>query len=155
VRTVAVGKTYTLKPTISPSNAANQEIIWKSDNTKAATVNKNGVVKGIKEGKATITATTVDGAKVATCTVYVGKAVTGVKLNKPTLSLNVGGTSTLKATLVPSDAENKTLTWASSDKKIATVSSKGVVTAVKKGTATITVTTQDGKKMATCVVKVK
>lgn len=80
--------------------------------------------------------------------------VTGVSLDKSELTLAVKGTYTLKATVAPSDASNKSVTWKSSDDKIATVDKDGKVTAVAIGKATITVTTEDGGKTATCVVTV-
>ena len=69
--TLNTGLTTTLIPTISPSNATNQNVTWKSSNTKIATINSEGLIKGIKAGKATITVTTVDGKKTAKCTVTV------------------------------------------------------------------------------------
>ena len=81
------------------------------------------------------------------------KSVTGVSLDKTSLNLEVGGTSTLVATVSPSDATNKNVTWSTSNASVATVSS-GKVTAVSVGEATITVTTEDGKKTATCKVTV-
>ena len=80
--------------------------------------------------------------------------VTGVTLNKTTLSLVRGTDETLVATVAPADAENKTVTWSSSNTAVATVNSSGKVTAVKVGTTTITVTTEDGGKTATCEVTV-
>ena len=77
-----------------------------------------------------------------------------VDLNKTSLTLNVGKTFTLKATISPKTAINKTLTWSTSNKNIATVSSTGKVKAIKKGTATITVNTANGKT-AKCKVTVK
>lgn len=81
--------------------------------------------------------------------------VTGVTLNKTNLSLVEGGTETLSATVTPSNATNKNVTWSSSDTSIAKVDSNGKITAVAAGTATITVTTADGNKKATCTVTVK
>jgi len=99
----------------------------------------------------------VDGSKTATCAVTVTAAtvaVTGVTLNKTTLALTAGGTETLTATLAPETVTNKNVTWSSSDVNIATVDNAGKVTAVAAGTATITVTTVDGSKTATCAVTV-
>jgi hypothetical protein len=84
----------------------------------------------------------------------VSKAVTGVTLNKSTLSLNVGGNETLTATVAPDNATDKSVTWTSSNDAVATVDSNGKVTAVAAGTATITVTTTDGSFTATCDVTV-
>jgi len=83
-----------------------------------------------------------------------GISVTGVSLDRPTLSLVVAGTYRLTATVAPSDADDKTVSWASNATSVATVSTDGTVTAVAAGTATITVTTTDGGKTATCVVTV-
>lgn len=80
--------------------------------------------------------------------------VTGVTLNKTTLSLNVGDTQTLTATISPSNATNKSVSWSTTNSSIATVSSSGVVTAKAAGTATITVKTSDGEKTANCTVSV-
>jgi hypothetical protein len=82
-------------------------------------------------------------------------AVTGVTLDKETLTLTEGGTETLTATVAPEDAANKAVTWSSSDAEVATVDAEGKVTAVAEGTATITVTTADGGKTATCAVTVE
>ena len=153
---IEIGKTVNLKATISPSTATNKAVTWKSSNNKIATVSSKGTVKGVKKGTAIITVTTKDGGKTATCKVTVKPvAVKSVKLNKKTASVKKGKTITLKATITPSNATTKTVTWKTSNKKIATVTSKGIVKGVKKGTATITVTTKDGKKTAKCKVTVK
>lgn len=81
-------------------------------------------------------------------------AVTGVKLNKDTLTVEKGKSGTLTATVEPNDATNKKVTWKSSDEKIATVDDQGNITGVGVGKATITVTTEDGGKTATCAVEV-
>jgi uncharacterized protein YjdB len=80
--------------------------------------------------------------------------VTGVSLNKTSLTLDAGKSETLTATVTPSNATDKSVTWSSSNTAVATVSSEGVVTGVKAGTATITATTNDGGKTATCAVTV-
>ncbi|MBM6777602.1 Ig-like domain-containing protein [Collinsella tanakaei] len=149
------GESYTLKATIAPTDAENKEVIWKSTDSSIARVDSNGNVTAVASGKVTITATTDDGGKTASCTVTVkGPAVTGVSLDKTTLSLGKGESYTLKATVAPADAENKKVTWTSSDTKVATVDSNGKVTAVAPGSATITVTAEGGGKTATCAVSV-
>ena len=123
-----------------------------------AAVDANGKVTGVKAGEATITVTTEDGGKTASCKVTVKDAVvavTGVTLNKSDLSLESGASETLTATVAPADATNKKVTWKSSDAAVATVDANGKVTGVKAGEATITVTTEDGGKTATCKVTVK
>ena len=148
------GESYTLKATVVPVDAENKKVTWKSSDSKVATVDANGRVTAIASGSATITATTDDGGKTATCAVSVAGAVSGVTLDKTSLSLDKGESYTLKATVTPADAENKKVTWRSSDTKVATVDANGKVAAVAPGTATITVTTEDGNKTATCMVKV-
>ena len=153
--TLEEGGTATLTATITPSNATDQNVTWSSDNESVATVDQNGRVTAVAQGGATITAA-VDG-KSAKCSVTVNAAapvpVTSVSLDKTSLGLTEGDTETLTATVEPSDATNKNVTWSTSDASIATVTD-GVVTAVAPGTATITVTTEDGNKTATCAVTV-
>ena len=156
--TIKKGKSLNLKATINPSSATDKSVTWISSNTKVATVTQKGMVTGIKAGTATITVTTKDGNKKASCKVTVTNPVVKVKLvklNKKSASIKKGKTVTLKPTISPSNATNKSVTWKSSDKKIATVTNKGVVKGIKKGKATITVTTKDGKKTASCKVTVK
>ena len=145
------GKSATLSATVSPSTANDKKVTWKSSNTKVATVS-NGKITAKGKGTATITASTSNGKK-ATCKVTVKIAVTKVKLSTTKFNLNKGKSKTIKATVTPSDATDKKVTWKSSNKKIATVSSSGKVTAKGKGTATITATA--GGKKATCKVTVK
>ncbi len=152
------GSSVTLNPTVSPSNATNKNVTWKSSNTSVATVS-NGVVIGVSAGNAVITVTTVDGSKTATCNVTVKAnstvvSVTGVSLDKTALDVTKGSSTVITATVSPSNATNKNVTWKSSDASVATVSN-GIVTGVSEGTATITATTVDGSKTATCTVTVK
>jgi len=243
---LAVNGTYYLFPTVSPSDATNKKVTWSSSNTSVATVASDGKVTGKSAGSATITATTEDGGKKATCFVTVATtvpvtgisldttalslpvngtykliatvapptasntnviwssnvsniasvssdgvvtahiagasaviiataagdptltahcnvtvlsaaatvAVTGVSLNKTTLSLAVGGTEKLAATIAPSNATNKGVTWTSGNTSVAAVASDGTVTGLSAGTADITVKTQDGNKTAACTVTV-
>lgn len=149
-----VGGKYTLKATLKPANVTSNYVTWTSSNTKVATVTSKGVVKGLKTGTTTITAATANGTYKATCKITVIKAVTSVALDKSTLSINVGKTSTLTPTVKPSSASIKTVSWSSSDNDIATVSPTGVVTAKAPGYATITVTTKDNEKTDICRVLV-
>ena len=155
--TLTVGQNDTLTVKIAPAKA-DHNVTWASSNTAVATVDSNGKVVGVSAGTAYVTVTTADGSKAATCTVIVGAAnvaVTGVTLNQSTLSLTAGGTTgTLTTTVVPSTATNQNVTWTSSDPNVATVDANGVVTPVAAGTVTITVTTADGLKTATCTVNV-
>ena len=150
------GGQYSLSATVLPVDASNKEVTWTSGDTSIATVSDSGVVTATGVGTTTITVTSKsDSTKFATCTVNVSAiAVTGVSLNTNSLPLFVGDSSTLTATVSPSNATDKSVTWTSSDSTIASVSNSGVVTAKKVGTATITVTTTDGGKTATCSVTV-
>ena len=151
--TVDVGKTFALVATVLPADATNKAVIWSTSDASIATVN-NGVVTGVAPGTATITVTTVDGGFTATCDVtVVYVSVTGVTLDKDAMTVNVGSTGTLVATVLPANATDKTVIWSSSDSRIATVSN-GVVTGVAPGTATITVLTADGGFTAECKVTV-
>ena len=141
------GKTDTCTVTVLP------DATWSSSNTSVATVDSSGRVSAVGRGTATITVSA--GGKTVTCTVTVNVPVTGVSLNKTSGTLYPGDTETLTATVSPSNATNKSVTWKSSNTGVATVSSSGIVTAVSAGSATITVTTQDGNKTASYSLTVK
>lgn len=130
---------------------------WSSSNPTVATVDQNGRVTALSEGYAVITATAGDGsgASASTMVTVQSVGVESVELNRSSLTLTVGGTQTLTATVSPDDAANKTVTWSSSNPLVASVSNAGVVTAVSAGTAVITVTTVDGSHTATCTVTVQ
>lgn len=146
---INVGKTYTLK-----AKGTKGKITWTSSNKSVATVSSKGVVKAKKKGTAVITAKY--GKKKITCKVTVKQPVTSIKLNKASAVLKKGNSLSLKATVLPGSANNKSVRWTSSNTKIATVSSKGVVTAKSAGTTTITATAKDGsRKKASCKVTVK
>ena len=151
--TLTIGKKLTLKATVNPEDAVTT-LTWYSSNKKVATVSSKGVVKAIRKGTAVITVETSNGLK-ASCKITVKAPLpTKVILNKKgTVNLQRGKTLKLKATLKPEGAEAK-LTWSSSNKKVATVSSKGVVKAKKKGKAVIQVKTSNGKT-AKITIKVK
>jgi len=153
--TLQVGESEGLLAAVLPDDAINKQVVWTSSNSSVASVSQNGAVTALKVGTAVITVTTADGGFTATCNITVEpKKVTGVTLNKTTLTLKVGLTETLSAAVMPSDASDKAVTWSSDNTAVAAVSSGGVVTAVKEGTATITVTTADGGFTATCAVTV-
>ncbi|ATW24936.1 Ig-like domain-containing protein [Candidatus Formimonas warabiya] len=155
---IETGSTETLVATISPENAANKAVTWTSSDEGIATVDSDGTVTGVGAGEAIITVTTVDGSFTEDCEVTVTEAqpiaVTGVSLNKSSISINTGSTETLMATISPENAANKAVIWTSSDEEIATVDSDGTVTGVGAGETIITVTTVDGSFTATCEVSV-
>jgi len=141
-----------------PSDAANKNVIWSSDNQDVAVVTEDGVVFALSLGTATITAVAEDGGYTASCVVTVEAGIApvdGVSLNMTRLSLVTGQYADLIATVSPSDAADKSVSWTSDDSEIAEVDSFGRVTAGSKaGVTTITVTTTDGGFTAKCVVTV-
>lgn len=154
---LTVGEKDVLVATVIPENASDKAVTWSSSNPYVAKVSETGEVTANYASRATITVTTADGGKTASCGVTVKAsvvAVTGVTLNKTALPLAVGDKETLVASVVPSNASNKAVSWSSSEPAVATVSSGGEVTAVSAGSATITATTADGGKTAVCAVTV-
>ncbi|MFA6309023.1 MAG: Ig domain-containing protein [Clostridia bacterium] len=150
-----VAQTLQLTATITPADALPKLVTWKSSNTKVVTVSTTGKITAKGPGVATITVKTASLNKTATCKVTVTQPVKSVKLSKTILTLKKAKTYTLKATISPTNASNKKVTWKTSNKKIAIVSTTGKITAKGKGTVYITVTTVDGKKTARCKVIVK
>ena len=151
-----VGKSGSFKATVTPTNAKNKALTWKSSNPKVATVDANGKLKAVGVGSTTITCTAKDGSGAkATCAVTVYQPVTGVKLNTNKISWPVGKSGSFKATVTPTNAKNKALTWKSSNPKVATVDANGKLKAVGVGSTTITCTAKDGNgAKATCAVTV-
>lgn len=162
---VTEGQKVKLKVNVSPANASNKKVTWKSNNTSIATVDGNGVVTGKKAGNATITATAADGSgKSASATVNVKAKpvdpkpenpiirVSGITLDKSSVEVKANAPAfTIKATVTPSNATDKTVTWKTSNASVADVNA-GTVTVKAEGTATITAIA--GGKTASCVVKV-
>ena len=152
---LTVNQTETLTATITPANATNKNVTWSASGDGVVSV-VDGLVRALKPGTSTVTATTVDGGYTANCEVTVSAAtvaVTGVTLNKASLSLTVGDSETLTATVAPSDATNKNVTWSVTGDAVTV--NNGTVTAAKAGNATVTVTTVDGGFTANCAVTVK
>lgn len=150
------GEKITLTATILPDNATDKTVLWTSSNTEVATV-ADGIVTALKEGTAIITATS--GNKSATFELTVIKEevndneveVSSITIDKKNASLKVGEKITLNATVLPDNASDKTITWTSSDTKIATVSN-GVVTALKEGT--VIITAKSGDKTVTSTLTI-
>jgi len=151
-----VGATLTLTATVSPENADNKTVTWSSSDDAVATVDANGKVTAVAVGNVTITAKAGD--KTAECKVTILAkiiAVESITFDESSLSLPVGDSKTLTATVSPENADNKTVTWSSSDEAIATVDENGKVTAVAAGTATIKATANDGSEVfGSCAVTV-
>ena len=151
------GESETLTATVETDDwygNPNPNVTWSSSNANVAAVDQNGTVTAVDRGTATITATTADGGFTASCQVTVAVPVTGVTLNKDELKLHTGNSETLTATLVPQNANNQNVTWSSSDPSVATVDQSGKVTAAGVGTASVTVTTEEGSFTASCQVTV-
>lgn len=158
INLLGANKSLQLVGKVLPTNATNQTLTWQSSNPSVATVSNTGNVSALSVGETTITVrSAADNTKFATATISVISepiAVTGVTLNKTTLALQEGETSNLVATVQPSTATNKNVTWSTSNSSVATVDD-GNVKAVAFGTATITVTTEDGNKTASAEVSVR
>ena len=152
--TLNTGSTKSMTATILPSNATNKTVTWSSTNGSIATVNASGVVTGISAGSTTIQARAVDGGFLASSIGTVVVGVQSVSLNSTSISLTKGNTFQAIATITPSNAANKTLTWSSAMSSVATVSNTGLITAVGNGTGIISVFTQDGNKSASMIVRV-
>ena len=159
------GESETINPVVTPSDASNQKVTYKSSDTSVATVNSNGEVTGVSAGTATITATTDDGGFQDSCKVTVtgqassssggsGGAVTGVSLDYDELELEKGDTYKLGYTIKPSNASNQKVYWESDDTSVAKVSQNGTITAVDTGQALISIMTEDGEYWADCLVSV-
>ena len=135
------GNSETLTATVSPDNATNKAVSWKSSDASIASVDGTGKVTAVKAGSATITVSTTDGSKTATCSVSVTPktiSVTGVAIEPSTLEIKEGATFQLKATVSPADA-SQAVDWASPSPHIATVDQNGLLTAVAPGTVRIVV----------------
>lgn len=160
--TVTTSGLHELEYTIEPANASIQDLEWESTDAAVAKVQYSSgryVLYAYKNGTTTITATATDGSGVtASCevTVNINYPVQGISLNHDAKTFTKAGeTLQLTATIYPDSATNKTVTWKSSDEKVATVDESGLVTAVGNGTANITATTEDGNFKATCQVTVE
>ena len=144
-----------LKATVLPNNAYNKSVTWKSSNSKIATVDKNGKVKALKVGNAIITATSTDGSNVsAQCKIKVVQRVTKIKLNKSIINLSKKGkTAKLKATVLPNNAYNKSVTWKSNNTKVVTVDRNGKIKATtNKGITYVNAIAKDGSKKSASVL---
>lgn len=149
---IYTGNSQRLSVTITPSNATGKALKWSSSNNNVASVN-DGVVTGIAPGTATVTCVTTDGSKKsASCTVVVKQGVTGITLNKTNITLGVGNSAQLTASVHPSNASNKSVSWSSSNNGVASVDNSGRVTGNGVGTATITC--RNGDITAYCNVTV-
>lgn len=151
---MCIGDEFTLKHTVTPSDADNTAVVYSSNALDVAKVSENGVVTAINTGTAVITVRTADGDFTATCTVSVTKRATGIIISESEINLYTGFTRSLSATVLPLAATNRNVSWASSNEKVATVDSYGNVTAVGTGKAMIIAESEDGSFNDICVVNV-
>lgn len=152
--TIKKGETAWISATVAPENANDKTIRWSSSDTKIATVDASGQITAIEPGICSIIGMSSSGIA-EECTVEVKQAVTGIKLNSTRKTLMKGREFKLKVTLTPSDADNKAVTFSSSNPKVAKVSSDGVVTALRGGEAVIVARTNDRGLTASCSVSVQ
>ncbi len=156
----AIGQRQKLVATVEPNNADDKTVVWNSEDESVATVDKNGLVTAVSDGKTVVSATTNDGGFVARCKVTVDVPapiihVLGVDLDKSSIEMtNVGEQAQLSAMVRPEEATDRTVQWKSTDVDVATVSDNGLVQAIADGTAEIVATTTDGGFAARCSVKV-
>ena len=155
---MSIGDTLTISATVLPLTATTRDVTWTSTNTSVATVDEKGVVTALTSGTTTILCQSTDGtALVETCAIYVKQPVTSVSLTTTEITVRKGQVFWLYATVLPENADNKTITWTSSNTNLVTVDSNGMVTAVDStdGAAiTITCTNEDTGLYATCKVTV-
>lgn len=150
--TIKVGETTTLKANVLPADADDKTIVWSSENSDIASVTNNGVVTGHMAGTTKIIVTTNANGLKNECILTVLQPATGITLDRQNISFaNIGETVQLIANVLPEDASNKNVSWASSDTKVAIVSNGNVV-CTGYGTAVISAITEDGGYMATCVI---
>jgi uncharacterized protein YjdB len=155
---IKAGESERLFALLTPSNATNQTVMWQSSDVLIAEVDVSGSVKGVAEGgPVTITATSVDGGKIATATITVVSVtvpVTGININKGLTTINTGKQEKLAATILPSNATNQTLSWKSSNGSVVSVDSSGTITGIAVGTSSVSVSTSDGGFTKSCLVNV-
>lgn len=160
---IYTGYSTTLTATISPSNATDKSIVWTSSEPTVATIEGTGstiTINGIADGSSIITATTSDGGYIATFGITVATArVTGVSVTPTSAQLGINKSITVKATVLPAEAINNTITWSTNANTIAKVTPSSdtlsaTITGVGAGSATITATTNENKKTASVSVEV-
>ena len=152
---IPVNGTGTVAYSVLPENAYNKNVSFESADAGIAAVNANGVVTGVSAGETTITVTTEDGGFTGVCTINVyNQAVTGVTMEPSEAELTVGSSTKLTATVLPENATNKNVIYSVDDESILSVDQDGNVTGLSLGTATVTVTTEDGGFTASAEITV-
>ena len=156
-KTVAVGGTMEVTPSFLPEDATMKQVTWSSSDENVATVDANGVVTGLKKGVVRITAAAMDGSKIrANINVQVTRSAEEITLDNAELTVDVGRSAVLKATVLPKETNNKKVVWSSSDTGVATVNAAGRVTGVALGDCEITCASEEiGNVLAKAVVHVQ
>lgn len=155
--TLEIGGSERLTASFEPAEYPNKAHVWASSAADIASVDETGLVKALTLGEAIITAKALDGGNTASCKVTVTTKmvhVAGVRLDCSSRTMKVNEELQLTATVSPSDASDKAVTWKSSNEGVASVNDDGLVKAVADGNAVITVTTNDGNFTAMCELKV-
>ncbi|MBE5949777.1 MAG: hypothetical protein E7261_12280 [Lachnospiraceae bacterium] len=152
--TVRKGAVLWLYAQVVPDTAINQEVIWTSSNPEVATVDEYGQITALKAGVTEITVTSVDTGASDTCVLTVSESVTGITLNVRHMTIEIGEKFVLIPTVRPVEAENKDVTWFSSDTNVAVVDQNGVVTGIRGGTTVIVCQTVDRGLIASCTITV-
>ena len=143
-KNVAIGGTIALSASFLPDEATRKQVTWSSADERIATVDENGVVTGVKRGTARITATAADGSNIrAGISLQVTQSAEEITLDKPELTVDVGRTAVLKATVLPKDTNNKKVVWSSSDESVARVNAQGRITGVAVGNCEIVCTSAE------------
>lgn len=143
-KNVAIGGTMAMTATVFPEEATRKQVTWSSATEAIATVDENGVVTGLKRGTARIVAVAADGSNIRTnISIQVTQSAEEITLDKPELTVDVGRSAVLKATVLPKDTNNKKVVWSSSDESVAKVNGQGRITGVAVGDCEIICTSEE------------
>ena len=154
-KTIYIGDIFKLKVSVTPTEATELGVTWKSSNLKVATVSETGEITGLTGGMTVITCTTLEGGYSATCVITVIEFVSTIKLDYESYRLGIGKTVKLNATVSTETSSNKKVTWISNNEDVATVNQKGKVSGISIGYATISAISQDGSEVeASCEIRV-
>ena len=149
---VTVGGQISVASAAMPENASIPAVTWSSGDERILTVDENGVVTGVKRGNGRVIATATDGSNIrANFTVRVVQLPEALTLSAEEMTIDVGRTAAVKATIAPNDADNKKVVWTSSDEGVATVSRDGHIKAVALGDCTVTCTSQETESVSASV----
>ena len=154
--TINVGDDYLLQAQLYPLSPAptNQNLIWGSSNPAVCTVDSSGLVHAVSSGSATVVVQTEDGGYIDMANITVLQPVLGIELTATEMSVKKGSTFYLGATCLPDTADDKSVTWASSDTSMAVVDQTGKVSAVGVGSVTISCVSNESGAVAYCLVEI-